>query len=147
MPFLLTNEGAVNIAHVARAQHAGKADYRLYDSDGHDLGVVLAVQLDNCIESIIAPAEPYDCVHVWFDDEEPFVTVSDVIAWGITVNGCTYPITADEVGARTDNYGLRRRGEERIEVPGDASFDNERTWIAEEVKRRQREKERLAAKK
>lgn len=147
MPFLLTNEGMVNLAHVERAQHTGKSDYRLYDAQGHDIGIVASAQLDNCIESIITPAEPYDCLQIWEDDGALFVTLSNVIAWGLSVNGWVYPITDDEINAKTANYALRRRGQERVDVPEDASFDNEAAWMAAEARNRQREKERLAAKK
>lgn len=147
MPFLLTDDGLVNMAHVVEARRRSKGDYILKGADEADLGVVNARQIEEHIEQICPAIEPYDCLQVWFNGEEPYSTVSNVVAWGISFLGFVYPITDDEASAKIENYALRRRGQERIEVPDQGSFENEVTWLAAMATQRKQEEARKAAKK
>lgn len=152
MPFLQTNEGLVNLAHVETARRVsssrpGHDDLRLLDSTGECIGTISEKQLDECIEQIIAPAEPYDCLQIWFDEDGThWVSVGDVLAWALSVYGWVYPITADDISPKTTSYALRKRGESKVELPMDATFDDEAQWVAEEIRRHERQKERDAAK-
>jgi len=145
----MTDEGQmVNLAHVAQARGFArdKRDhYFLKDKDGESLGTVDAAQFDHCIEQIVVPGEPYDVLQIWFDGDEHFVTTADLVAWALCLDGAIYPISADDISPKTEKYALRRRGQERVELPMDATFDNEAAWIAEELKRKKREEERKAA--
>ena len=147
MPFLMTDTGMVNLDHVVELRDRPKGDYLLLDKDGEHLGVISSAQMERCIESVVAVHEPYDCLQIWFNGDEPYVTVSNVVAWGVSVYGFIHPFTDDEVSLKTENYGLRRRGQKPIEVADDATYPDEASWLAELVAGRQREKEREAAKK
>jgi hypothetical protein len=148
----MTNGGGyVNLAHVKTARRIATkspgADIQLLDEADEWIGTIGESQLETMVEQIIAPAEPYDCLQIWFEDDDTyFVAVDDVIAWALCASGWIYPVCTDDIGPRVENYALRRRGQNRIDVPMDQSFDNEAAWVASEVKRRARDKEREAAK-
>jgi len=146
MPFLMTDNGLVNLAGVVEVQETAKGKYFLRGADGENIGIVAMTQLERCIEQMIPAVEPYDCLQVWFNGDEPYVTASNVIGWGISVRGFVYPFTDDEVSPKTENYALRRRGQERVEMPDEGSYENEAAWAGEMAVAHKREKERKVAK-
>lgn len=146
--FIHTQRGMVNLAHVAYAFDNTAGDVILRDANDQTLGIAVALDpLERAVIQLIAPAEPYEFLTLIADDGAPLIISETVIAWALTATGAIYPITPGLMCVPLgETYGLRRRGQSQIELPEDASYDDEAAWIADHLKRAKMREEYQAKK-